>query len=141
MATNLPPIISDMFDQLGRGMRGAICYTGGKRPAYNCVHPDTYPDFESSVNDDGYLKAQCYIQFDVNVKRSQIWRMIVCYEPSDTYTVYLLKLNSINKMSETGKASEVIASYQSVYCDQLQAIVESTYDEAIKKYNGGFINI
>ena len=140
--SNLPPIIQTIFEKLGgTGLRGAMCYTGAKRPAYNCVHPDSYPDFESSVSDDGYLKAQCYVQFDVNVKRSQIWRMVVCYEPSDTYTVYLLKLNGLEKHTKTGKASEVITTIDDVYCDQLQSVVESIYDDAIKQYNGGFINL
>jgi hypothetical protein len=33
----------------------------------------------------------------------------------------------------------VLACHRDVYCDVLQSVIESTYDEAIRERNGGFI--
>jgi len=143
----LPYTCETMFTQIGRGLRGGLCYVGAKNYGYTFpkdgdVSGECRPSKPSEYNtENGTLKQEVGVQFDANVKRSQTWKFIVAYEPDDTYSVYLVKVNGANKAYKTGKISELIAEFHGVYCDNLQSVIESAYDEAIRKFNQGFINV
>ncbi len=93
----------------GRGLHGALVYTGTRSLAYN----------------DNALHLY------VNGKRGETWMISIILDVSDTYTVRLV--------AENKAAKQLLDSKDDVYCDELQAVVEQMYDNAIKKYNGGFI--
>jgi len=143
--TQLPYTFSNIIQQLGgTGINGAFAYTGGRNRAYHAgegTDNGAYPLKMSSVKDNGTISADSYLQWDVNVKRGQVWRVIVAYEPNDTYTVRLWRMFGAQKMFKTGKVGEVLYEFGEVYCDNLKSVVESTYDQAINKYNNGFINL
>jgi len=141
-----PYTISTIIQQAGgMGLQGAFCYIGASNLTYK--HPSYYrehecrPSAESSVSPEhGGIEHEVGIMFKVNGKRGQGWHMAVCYEPDDTYTVYLLKLASRKERTE-GRIANLLDWRRDVYCDGLQHTIESMYDRAIKNHNGGFINI
>lgn len=133
--------IQAMIDQMGgRGLRGAFVYCGASQIGYKAECAGT-PD-ASTFTEDGFVKYQVGLTFKVNGKRSQTWKMIVSYEPSDTYTVRLIKVHGTGTFVETGVASVLLAeAAECVYADELQRVVEELYDSAIRRFNDGFINI
>jgi len=139
MANKLPWRIQAIVDQSGgHGLRGAFAYVGGHEFCYNERQDEGTPD-QSKVDEAGWIKYDTGLQFKVNGKCSQTWKIIITLEPSDTYTVRLVKVNGIKTLSKTGKAAEVLDTAEDVYCDPLQDVIESLYDEAIKKHCDGFI--
>lgn len=138
MAT--PYTIATIIRHLGgSGLRGALVYTGARSLAYKCpqaegeCRPDrrarvisdpTTPDITYGIT---YVDYQVGLCFRVNGKRGQAWHIIITYEPNDTYSVFL--------WSKKG----VLAARREVYCEDLKSVVESTYDDAIRKFNDGFI--
>lgn len=144
MAT--PYTISTIIQQAGgMGLQGAFVYIGARNFVYK--HPDYYkdcecrPSFRSKISEvHGAVDSEVSLSFGVNGKRGQAWAEIVCYEPDDTYSVYLLR-KANKKEKEQGKIAVVLDYKEDVYCDGLQSTIENMYDSAIKKYNNGFINI
>jgi hypothetical protein len=114
---------------------------GASRISYKEREDGCYPDASYFDNSNGSLFYEVGIQFNVNVKRNQTWKMIVAYEPSDTYTVYMVKCYGAATAAKKGRLSEIKATAPDVYCDQLQAIVEGVYDDIIQEVNGGWIPI
>jgi len=134
-------VIQTMIEQLGgRGIRGAFAYIGASQIRFKQRADDGYPD-ASKIREDGWADFQTGLLFRVNGKRSETWKMLVTYEPSDTYTVRLFKLSGMSTAIKTGKAAELLDAVDDVYCEELQHIVEMMYDDAIKQYNGGVINL
>jgi hypothetical protein len=132
-----PYVIATMIDQIGKGLRGGLIYVGAAKLVYNCAphcRDGSYPNATSSINEQGQLLHDCWLMFWVNGKKNETWRMIICYEPNDTYTVRLVKRGT------RGRRMDVIEECRDVYCDQLQHFVERMYDDAIKGRNGGWIN-
>ena len=127
-----------IINQLGGlGLRGAICYTGGQQVTYKDRPDEMTPD--PSRIDRGGVHFDTGIMWKVNGKRSQTWKELVTLEPSDTYTVRLLKINTPQQWAKTGYPCEVLYEASDVYCDMLQAIAEEAYDTAIKERNDGWI--
>ena len=104
-------------------MHGAFVYVGAHNFVYNVTK-----EMKDSKFEDGFLTFGCGLIFKVN-GGNRGWKMAITLENSDTYTVYLYSTrNNIQK---------IIDSTNDVYCDNLQEVVESMYDEAGKK--AGFI--
>ena len=122
--SQLPYEIQSIIAQCGgRGMRGAFVYVGAHEFVYNVTK-----EMKDSKFEDGFLTFGCGLIFKVN-GGNRGWKMAITLENSDTYTVYLYSTrNNIQK---------IIDSTNDVYCDNLQEVVESMYDEAGKK--AGFI--
>jgi hypothetical protein len=132
--------IQTIIDQLGgTGLRGAFVYTGAQQITYKDRPDEMTPD-PSRIDGDG-VHFDTGIMWKVNGKHSQTWKELVTLEPSDTYTVRLLKIHTPQQWHKTGQPCEVLYEASGVYCDMLQAIAEEAYDTAIKEHNGGFINI
>jgi hypothetical protein len=135
MAT--PTVIQEIITQMGgMGLRGAPVYCGTRQVSYQCKNGRG----NSKVLDCGLVEYDTGVSLKVNGKRGKQWTIIVSLECSDTYTIYLLQLASPKKRGK-GIIGEILDTREDIYCDQLQEVVERVYDEAIKKHNGGFINI
>jgi len=76
----------------------------------------------------------------VNGKEREAWKMVVSLESDDTYTVRLFRKATPEEWGRKILAV-VLDTDTDVYCDNLQAVVEGMYDQAIKKYNRGMIRI
>ncbi len=138
--TAAPWRIEQILTQLGgAGLSGAICYTGGHNLAYHNRPDDSRPDPSEWNEDNGTLRYQTGMQWRVNMKRSQTWKMFVTLEPSDTYTVRLLRCYGYKTARAKGRQAELYTEMTEVYCDMLQGIVENMYDKAVQAENSGFI--
>lgn len=126
MAT--PYEIQSIMNQIGTRLNGGFAYTGASQFVYKAQGLSASKFDEAT----GCLHYGTGLMFKVN-GGNRGWKMVVVLEPSDTYTVYLLAIRGIN--------IKLLNSCSDVYCDNLQAVVESMYDEAIQKYAGGFISI
>ena len=134
----LPWRIEQILSQMGgRGLHGALVYTGASMVGYNNREDDSKPD-PSTVDDKGFVDFQTGLMFKVNGPRGKLWKIIVSFEPNDTYTVRLWQGLSL---AQTGKIGEILFEFDDVYCDMLQSFIEEIYDTAIAKYNGGYICI
>lgn len=134
---NVPDTITTLIEQMG-GMRlnGALAYIGGEDVVWKDNGKDSY---SSRVTPEGFIDYSIGIQFKINLKN---WKMVVALEiGDDEYTVYLWKPSTTKEMLESGKAGEVIDSRDRVQWEELQSTIEEIYDRAIKKYQGGFIEI
>jgi hypothetical protein len=123
----------------GMGMRGAFVYVGARDTTFRCaqVEGEYRSGRMSSLvvrRGHGCVDYEVGLQCRVNGKRGRDWRLIVAYEPNDTYTVWLVE-------GHTGRRPEsmVLACQRDVYCDTLQSVIEDTYDQAISDHNRGFI--
>jgi len=115
-----PQFVQDVLDQLGStGLRGAICYCGGRNLTY--TRPEVKHPLYSEPHDGIF-------QFIPNIKKKSV--ILIAVELSDTYFVGLYVNRELYGESSSG-----------VYCDQLQKIVEETYDDYIKEEQQGFIEI
>jgi hypothetical protein len=127
-----PYSIQNIMEQLRHGMVGALDYVGGHELFFN--HPPNGRDhecrsrFRSHIGDNGRLKYEVGLSFRVNGKPGENWRMTIAYEPDDTYSVWLTRDVARRHLSMT----EVLASADQVGSDDLQHVVESIYDEAVK---------
>jgi len=134
--TREPRVCDIILAQLGGGgLRGAVCYCGGR----NLVGSDRSRAGEchgSRFAAGGLIEesTEGFLRFKVNGKRNETWLMHISLELSDTYTVYLQAINKKMEILWTEKREDV-------YCDEVKDVVETMYDEAIRKYNGGFINL
>lgn len=140
MTTTAPPqvpyTIRAILDQLGRGLNGAIVYTGGRNVLYSCP-PSDHENRSSheSHQKDGMVHYDVGLSFKVNGQRQHNWHIIVAYEPDDTYTVWLWSM----WQRDGERHPKVLAEVRDVYCDTLKDTVERVYDEAIKEHCDGFI--
>jgi hypothetical protein len=123
----------------GLGMRGAFIYVGARDITYRCAEPDG--EYRSSRQSRlvskrgrGSVDFEVGVKFRVNGRRGRNWKMVIAYEPDDTYTVWLVEGHFTRQMD-----SMVLACRRDVYCDTLQSVIEATYDEAIREHNQGFI--
>lgn len=137
----IPYTIRTIIEQMGgQGIRGAFAYVGGHNLLYKC--PQVESEYRSSYRSherlDGGVDYDVGLMFKVNGKRGQMWHMIVAYEGDDTYTVWLVRIATPKQRAE-GKHAIVLAHHEDVYWEDLQGIVEQTYDRAIKEHNQGFI--
>lgn len=133
----VPYPIQAIVGQLGgMGLQGAIAYTGGHNFAYACKSGRG----DSKVTPEGCVDYDTGFSFHVNGKRGRKWIIIVSLEFSDTYTVYLWQSATPKKRGQ-GIYGEILDKREDVYCDMLQEVAERMYDNAIKKYNKGFISI
>ncbi len=123
----------------GLGMRGAFIYVGARDISYRCAEP--VGEYRSSCMSQlgsqrglGCVAFEVGVKFRVNGRRGRDWKMVIAYEPNDTYTVWLIEGHKRREAS-----SMVLACRRDVYCDNLQSVIESTYDDAIREHNQGFI--
>ncbi len=125
--SNLPYTIETIITQLGgRGLRGALVYTGTHKMGFT-----QKTNFQSHFGD-GFVFQGVGLTLHVNGKPKEDWQISVSYEPNDTYTVRLTAGSSKRKLLDEA---------EEIYCDNLKETVEFMYDAAIRKFNGGFINI
>lgn len=136
-----------MLDQLGAhlGLRSPFVYVGATNIVFKQC--EGYPSTSSRIDEQGYIQAEQYVMFHVNGGNMQPgnpkWKMIVCYEPNDTYTVYLYQPYKIPSRGASGmtQVGEALDSRRDVYCDELRSVVEQMYDRAIQERQQGFIKI
>lgn len=137
---SIPETIRTIIDQAGGlGLRGAFTYIGAQRFRYRCSRPDgecrsAYPSRLTSEDGPPRVDFDVGLEFLVNGKAGRQWTFVIAYEPSDVYSVWLVEGHAGRKAD-----SMVLACVREVYCDTLQAVIESTYDRAIEEHNGGFI--
>jgi hypothetical protein len=120
----------------GFGMGGAFIYTG-RNSKIAAAAQDRRPDPSVWDEDHGTLSFETGLMWKVNMGPGQLWKMAVTLEPSDTYTVYYMRLHGPREAAETGKLATLVTKFEDVYCDQLQSIVESTYDEHLNPAKAG----
>ena len=123
----------------GLGMRGAFVYVGARNVTYQCARSEgeyrsDHPSRLGVKRGHGCVEFDVGVKFDVNGRRGRAWKMIIAYEPDDTYTVWLVEGHSKRQLD-----SMVLACKRTVHCDELQSVIESIYDEAVRKHNRGFI--
>jgi uncharacterized protein (DUF1697 family) len=82
----------------------------------------------------GFVDYEVGLQCRVNGKPGRAWTLIITYEPTDVYTVWLVEGHKGRQPD-----SMVLACQRDIYCDTLQSAIESTYDTAIREHNDGFI--
>ncbi len=117
----LTPTIQQIYEQLGgRSMNGALTYTGTRKMLYRDEHDGRAEN--SSVDE-----ATGVINYTTEGVRI-------------TYAVYLWRSARPTK-SQPQRQGIILDKLEGVYDDMVQNIVETMYDDAIKKYNRGFINI
>lgn len=131
-----PYSIQYIMEQLRHGMIGALAYVGGSELFFN--HPASGRDgecrstFWSYLDDCGTLKFEVGLGFRVKSKPGENWRMIVAYEPNDTYTVWLLHASTSHGWLHAETSGEMIACVNNIKDEELQHVVESVYDTALK---------
>jgi len=122
------------MEQLRHGMVGALEYVGGHELFFN--HPANGRDhhcrssFHSHVGENGRLKYEVGLGFRVRGRPGESWRMTIAYEPDDTYTVWLMRDIGFRPLL----ISQVLATENDVSGDDLQKVVESIYDETVKRF-------
>ena len=137
---SLPETIRTIIAQSGGlGLAGAFTYVGASQFTYRCAEAEGEyrsgrPSRLVSEAGLGFVDYEVGLQAGVDGKRGRAWTLIIAYEPDDTYTVWLVEAWRGRKAE-----SMVLACHRDVYCDTLQSVIESTYDEAIREHNGGFI--
>lgn len=129
--------INAMLDQMGRGINGALAYVGAQNISYKERADESTPDSSTYDDKTGTLDYQVGVQFKPNLNINA--RFVVTLEPSDTYTIRFIKLLPISHKS--GKVSKMLKVIGDVYCDQLQTLIEQTYDEWVNEHQQGFIRI
>ena len=137
---SLPERVQAILAQAGGlGLRGAFVYVGAQDFTYRCAEPvgeyrSSRPSRLASEGGLGFIEYEVGLQCRVNGKRGHRWTLIVAYEPTDVYTVWLVE-------GHRGRqpGSMVLACQRDVYCDTLQDVIEEAYDEAIRDHNQGFI--
>ncbi|MCL4195819.1 MAG: hypothetical protein KJZ87_29045 [Thermoguttaceae bacterium] len=137
---SLPETVQAIIAQAGGlGLRGAFVYIGAQNFTFRCAealgeYRSSRPSRVVSEGGVGFVDYEVGLQCRVNGKRGRAWTLIVAYEPTDVYTVWLVEGHRERKPSEM-----VLACQRDVYCDTLQGVIEATYDEAIRTHNQGFI--
>ena len=135
---NAPLTINTIVAQLGSGIRGALCYVGAHGFSYECPpghEVSVRPDRTSSIAPNGLVDYGVGLAFKVNGPPRAGWKMIVTYEPDDTYSVYMTRPpKKIVEFNRQGLLGVVTDQASDVYCDNLKEVVENMYDRALKKY-------
>ena len=137
---SLPETVQAIIAQAGGlGLRGAFTYIGASAFSYRCAealgeYRSSRPSRLVSEGGQGFVDYEVGLQCRVNGKRGRAWTLIVAYEPTDVYTVWLVEGHRDRKPE-----SMVLACLRDVYCDTLQSVIEATYDRAIQEHNQGFI--
>lgn len=108
-------ILISLHQALGTGLSSALVYIGAnpKKITYSLK----YSDISMSI--------------PVNGKKGENWSIKISYNKGkDLIDAILYK-----------KGEKILDKKNDIYIDQLKNIIEKMYDDAIKKYNDGFINI
>lgn len=127
----IPQFARDIWDQLGGGgINGALAYIGGREFRYG-PHDIKMPQVEPDEN--GLFDFTNCVRFRPNT--TQMTLFIIAIQPGDTYTVWFWRRR------DQGPVGEILKRYDDVYCDNLQQVVEETYDEYIKEHQKGWIDI
>ena len=139
-ANALPDTIQAIIDQAG-GFRlnSAFAYVGASELACQCAQAEG--EYRSgsvsrqcTQGGESSIQAEVFLRFRVNGRRGRAWTIIIAYEPTDVYTVWLVEGHRGRSPS-----TMVLACVRDVYCDTLQSVIEEVYDRAIQEHNGGFI--
>ena len=137
---SLPETVQAIIAQAGGlGLRGAFAYVGAQHFSYRCAealgeYRSSRPSRLVSEGGQAFVDYEVGLQCRVNGKTGHLWTLIIAYEPTDVYTVWLVEGHRDRKPSEM-----VLACHRDVYCDTLQAVIEAVYDRAIQEHNQGFI--
>lgn len=133
-----PLTINTIATQLGSGINGALCYVGAHGFSYECPPGHDIvarPDSSSSITPNGLVDYGVGLAFKVNGPPRAGWKIIVTYEPDDTYSVYMTRPpKKIVEFKRQGLRGVVLDQASDVYCDNLKQVVENMYDRALKKY-------
>jgi hypothetical protein len=137
---SLPDTIQAILAQAGGlGLTGAFVYVGADHFTYRCAQ--RHGEYRSSrpsrlVSEGGppRVEYEVGLQCRVNGKTGHRWTLIIAYEPTDVYTVWLVEGHAARTAD-----TMVLACHRDVYCDTLQGVIEAAYDRAIQEHNGGFI--
>lgn len=139
-AKRLPDTIRSIIDQAG-GFRlsSAFAYVGASMFTYQCAEAEGEyrsgsVSRQSTQGGESFIQAEVFLRFRVNGKRGRCWTLIIAYEPTDVYTVWLVEGHRGRNPS-----TMVLACVRDVYCDTLQSVIEEVYDRAIQEHNGGVI--
>src|ERR1700722_7702945 len=131
-----PYSIQYIMEQLRHGMIGALAYVGGSELFFN--HPAGGRDgecrstFWSHLDGSGTLKFEVGLGFRVKSKPGDDCHRIVAYEPNDPYSVWLLSASTSHGWRHAETSGEMIACVNNINEDELQHVVESIYDTALK---------
>ena len=129
----LPWRIQAIIDQMGgRGMNGALLYTGATGLTFKDATPERTPTASYFDKETGAIHFDVGLMFKVNMRHGQTWKVVVALDPGDTYSVYLLHVAGIKTFTLTCKLSDLADSYTGVYADMLQDIVETVYDNQLQ---------
>jgi hypothetical protein len=138
---NVPPdtIQAIVAQASGMGLRGAFVYVGAHDITYKCPEAvgecrSSHPSHLGSKRGLGCVRFEVGLRCRVNGKRGRNWLLAIAYEPNDTYTVWLVEGHAARKPE-----TMVLACQRDVYCDTLKAVIEATYDQALRDHNQGFI--
>lgn len=129
-----PRFALDIQEQLGRGINGAIAYTGSREfryGPYDIEMPQVEPD------EHGLFEFTNCVRFRPNTKQMTLF--VIAIQPGDTYTVWLWR--KVADPDRPGLVGEILKRYDDVHAEDLQRFVEETYDEYIKEHQGGWIEI
>lgn len=142
--TITPYTIQCILDQVGQGLDGGIVYCGGRNllmtfPLDGNRAEECRPERESTVTPFGMIDTPVSLRFRVNARRDV--RVVISYEPDDTYTVRLWRAHKLARRMKDGVMGEVLREQRDVYCDMLQEVVERFYDGYIREYQKGTIQV
>jgi hypothetical protein len=132
-----PYTINTIVAQLGTGFYGALCYVGAHGFSYECPpgnEGETRPDRASSITPDGLVDYGVGLAFKVAGPPRAGWRIIVTYEPCDTYSVYMTRPPKKVECAEQGLRGVVLDQASDVYCDNLRHVVQNMFDRALEKH-------
>ena len=130
---NLPQTIAVMLQQLrfDRYLSSATTLVGAPLAQIGYRHPAEGRECETRGNRSEFVGGRVHftvgLEFPVNGKPGEDWRMCVAYEGDDTYSVWIW-----------GNEGEIDHA-AGVYNSDLHRVVVDLYDEAIRTRNGGFI--
>ena len=136
----LPETIRTILDQAGGlGLTGAFVYIGAQDFTYRCAemvgeYRSGRPSKLVSEAGQGFVDYEVGLQCRVNGKPGHRWTLIIAYEPTDVYTVWLVEGHKARQPD-----TMVLACHRDVYCDLLKGLMAGVYDMAIQTHNGGFI--
>ena len=148
MRNGNPDTIQTIIEQAGgRGINGAFAYVGAHNFRYSCSDGSrTVMDGEwrskftshqippmPGMTGSGTVNYDVHLSFAVNGKSGYHWQMTIAYEPDDTYTVWLV--------ARRGSRVDVLAEVRDVYCDDVQIVVESVYENTLKTTNVKFLRM
>jgi hypothetical protein len=133
----IPTQVQNIINQAGGfHLTGSFVYVGAHKYSYqsHCHEPGCtcYPNKGASWDEEtGMLDWECGLAFNVNAGNEH-WKMFIVYEPSDTYSVWLLQM-----VKGPNVRAQLLDCAKGVYADDLALLMEAMYDRAVTERFGG----